>query len=66
MCAVWCGAYTGCLCAGPTEPAVFSEHLAWSSHGGQLFGYPDAYATHGTWAAALLYLVMRGGWRGLV
>ena len=26
----------------------------------QLFVYPDAYATHGTWAAALLYLVMRG------
>jgi putative oxidoreductase len=26
----------------------------------QLFVYPDAYATHGTWAALLLYLIARG------
>lgn len=26
----------------------------------QLFVYPDAYATHGTWAALLLYLAARG------
>lgn len=26
----------------------------------QVFVYPDAYATHGTWAAVLLYLVARG------
>lgn len=26
----------------------------------QLFVYPGAYATHGTWAAVLLYLVSRG------
>lgn len=26
----------------------------------QLFVYPDAYATHGTWAAVLLYLLARG------
>lgn len=26
----------------------------------QLFVYPDAYATHGTWAAVLLYLMLRG------
>jgi putative oxidoreductase len=26
----------------------------------QLFVYPGAYATHGTWAALLLYLVSRG------
>ena len=26
----------------------------------QVFVYPDAYATHGTWAAILLYLVARG------
>jgi putative oxidoreductase len=26
----------------------------------QLFVYPDAYATHGTWAAVLLYLMARG------
>jgi len=26
----------------------------------QLFVYPGAYATHATWAAALLYLVARG------
>jgi putative oxidoreductase len=26
----------------------------------QLFVYPDAYATHGTWAALLLYLMARG------
>ncbi|MGH8436146.1 MAG: DoxX family protein [Pseudomonas sp.] len=26
----------------------------------QLFVYPDAYPTHGTWAAVLLYLVARG------
>lgn len=26
----------------------------------QLFVYPGAYATHGTWAAVLLYLVARG------
>lgn len=26
----------------------------------QLFVYPDAYATHGTWAAVLLYLIARG------
>jgi putative oxidoreductase len=25
----------------------------------QLFVYPDAYATHGTWAAVLLYLIAR-------
>lgn len=29
----------------------------------QIFVYPGAYATHGTWAAVLLYLVARGpGW----
>lgn len=26
----------------------------------QVFVYPDAYATHGTWAALLLYLIARG------
>lgn len=26
----------------------------------QLFVYPDAYPTHGTWAAVLLYLMMQG------
>jgi putative oxidoreductase len=26
----------------------------------QLFVYPDAYATHGSWAAVLLYLMARG------
>ena len=26
----------------------------------QLFVYPDAYATHGTWAAVLLYLMAHG------
>lgn len=26
----------------------------------QLFVYPDAYPTHGTWAAVLLYLMMHG------
>lgn len=26
----------------------------------QLFVYPGAYATHGTWAAVLLYLMARG------
>jgi putative oxidoreductase len=26
----------------------------------QLFVYPDAYATHGTWAAVLLYLMLHG------
>ena len=26
----------------------------------QIFVYPDAYATHGTWAAVLLYLMARG------
>ena len=26
----------------------------------QLFVYPDAYATHGTWATILLYLMARG------
>ncbi|MGD9832481.1 MAG: DoxX family protein [Piscinibacter sp.] len=26
----------------------------------QLFVYPGAYATHGTWAAVLLYLIARG------
>lgn len=26
----------------------------------QVFVYPDAYATHGTWAAVLLYLMVRG------
>lgn len=26
----------------------------------QLFVYPDAYATHGTWAAVLLYLISHG------
>ena len=26
----------------------------------QLFVYPDAYPTHGTWAALLLYLIARG------
>jgi putative oxidoreductase len=26
----------------------------------QLFVYPDAYPTHGTWAAVLLYLVAQG------
>ncbi|NAX17777.1 MULTISPECIES: DoxX family protein [unclassified Vibrio] len=26
----------------------------------QIFVYPDAYATHGVWAAALLFLVARG------
>ena len=26
----------------------------------QLFVYPDAYPTHGTWAAVLLYLTMQG------
>jgi len=26
----------------------------------QVFVYPDAYATHGTWAAVLLYLMARG------
>lgn len=26
----------------------------------QLFVYPDAYPTHGTWAAVLLYLLARG------
>lgn len=26
----------------------------------QLFVYPDAYPTHGTWAAVLLYLMARG------
>ncbi|MCM2252749.1 MAG: DoxX family protein, partial [Ramlibacter sp.] len=29
----------------------------------QVFVYPGAYATHGTWAAVLLYLMARGpGW----
>lgn len=27
----------------------------------QVFVYPDAYALHGTWAAALLFLIARGG-----
>ncbi len=27
----------------------------------QVFVYPDAYPTHGTWAAVLLYLMARGG-----
>ncbi|KNE28646.1 MULTISPECIES: DoxX family protein [Achromobacter] len=27
----------------------------------QIFVYPDAYPTHGVWAAVLLYLVARGG-----
>lgn len=27
----------------------------------QVFVYPGAYALHGTWAAALLFLVVRGG-----
>lgn len=27
----------------------------------QLFVYPDAYALHGTWAAALLFLMAKGG-----
>ena len=27
----------------------------------QVLVYPDAYPTHGTWAAVLLYLVARGG-----
>lgn len=26
----------------------------------QVFVYPDAYATHGTWAAVLLYIMARG------
>jgi len=26
----------------------------------EIFVYPDAYATHGTWAAVLLYLIARG------
>ncbi|WP_407029300.1 DoxX family protein [Vibrio cholerae] len=26
----------------------------------QIFVYPDAYATHGVWAAVLLFLVARG------
>lgn len=26
----------------------------------QIFVYPDAYATHGTWAAILLYLIVKG------
>jgi len=26
----------------------------------QVFVYPGAYATHGTWAALLLYLMARG------
>ncbi|MGS0757632.1 DoxX family protein, partial [Roseateles sp. GG27B] len=26
----------------------------------QFFVYPGAYATHGTWAAVLLYLIARG------
>jgi putative oxidoreductase len=26
----------------------------------QLFVYPDAYPTHGTWAAVLLYLMVHG------
>lgn len=26
----------------------------------QIFVYPDAYATHGVWAAVLLYLIARG------
>ena len=26
----------------------------------QIFVYPDAYPTHGTWAAVLLYLIARG------
>jgi putative oxidoreductase len=26
----------------------------------QIFVYPDAYPTHGTWAAVLLYLMARG------
>lgn len=26
----------------------------------QIFVYPDAYATHGTWAAVLLYLMAHG------
>ena len=26
----------------------------------QLLVYPDAYPTHGTWAAVLLYLMVRG------
>jgi len=26
----------------------------------QVFVYPGAYATHGTWAALLLYLMVRG------
>lgn len=32
----------------------------------QVFVYPGAYATHGTWAAVLLYLMARGpGWLSL-
>jgi putative oxidoreductase len=26
----------------------------------EIFVYPGAYATHGTWAAVLLYLIARG------
>ncbi|MBD9465494.1 hypothetical protein [Pseudomonas sp. Pdm06] len=26
----------------------------------RVFVYPDAYPTHGTWAAVLLYLMARG------
>jgi putative oxidoreductase len=26
----------------------------------QIFVYPDAYPTHGTWAAILLYLIAKG------
>jgi len=26
----------------------------------EVFVYPDAYPTHGTWAAVLLYLIARG------
>lgn len=26
----------------------------------EIFVYPDAYATHGTWAAVLLYLIVHG------
>jgi putative oxidoreductase len=29
----------------------------------QVFVYPAAYATHGVWAAVLLYLLARGGGR---
>jgi putative oxidoreductase len=32
----------------------------------QLFVYPSAYPTHGTWAAVLLYLILHGPGRGSV